>query len=243
MIEAERFVLNGCMPPWTVAEHKARYDFVADRVGGLKVLDCACGSGVGSLVFANRGGAAAVLGVDSSPDTIRLAQLHPCERVSFVTGNACEIPCSDGWADIVVSLETIEHVERDLAALTEYDRCLSRNGIIIISTPNRIITNPKTSITDKPWNRFHIREYSDEEFVSRVSYRFEILEIWGQNPVSAWMADLSSAIAKAFGSKAAVRFNQLSKCRWFLFPSNRTHRVQKGHPPLMEYTILVARKL
>lgn len=242
MIETERFDRKERLPPWTVAEHMARYDFVAKRVRGLRVLDCACGSGEGARIFAEKGDAAAVIAVDCDPGAIRSARQNPNSRVSFVTGDACDIPCGDGWADLVVSLETIEHVERDLALLAEFHRCLSKNGILIISTPNRKITNPMTSITDKPWNHFHVREYSDEEFVSRVAHRFQISEIWGQNPVSASKAGLSSAISKALGPTAAVRFNQLWKCRWFLFPSGKAHRVQKGVPALMEYTILVARK-
>ena len=47
-VESERFLPEETTPPWIRAEHMARFEFASEFVKGATVLDCACGSGVGS---------------------------------------------------------------------------------------------------------------------------------------------------------------------------------------------------
>src|SRR5438876_10897716 len=59
--------------------HLAVYEWIAARVGGLRVLDMACGEGYGSALLATS--AAAVVGVDANP------QAHEHARLRYRAGN------------------------------------------------------------------------------------------------------------------------------------------------------------
>ena len=54
--------------------HLAVYEWIADRVGGLRVADLACGEGYGSDVLART--AAEVVGVDANPEAHEHARLR-----------------------------------------------------------------------------------------------------------------------------------------------------------------------
>src|SRR5438874_12485000 len=54
--------------------HLAVYEWIAERVEGLRVVDLACGEGYGAKVLA--GTAAEVIGVDANPDPHEHARLR-----------------------------------------------------------------------------------------------------------------------------------------------------------------------
>jgi 2-polyprenyl-3-methyl-5-hydroxy-6-metoxy-1,4-benzoquinol methylase len=54
--------------------HLAVYDWISQRVGGLRVVDMACGEGYGADVLARR--AASVVGVDANPEAFEHARLR-----------------------------------------------------------------------------------------------------------------------------------------------------------------------
>lgn len=53
-IAKERIKPGAWLPPWTVAEHQARYNFSANFVNDRQVVDCACGNGVGARIFSKQ---------------------------------------------------------------------------------------------------------------------------------------------------------------------------------------------
>ncbi|MDX6725993.1 MAG: hypothetical protein QOK49_798, partial [Baekduia sp.] len=62
--------------------HLVVYEWIRDRVGGLMVIDMACGEGYGSAVLA--GQAAEVVGVDANPEAHEHARLrYSGEHVRF----------------------------------------------------------------------------------------------------------------------------------------------------------------
>ena len=75
----ERFTPECVREIWY--EHFHRYVFARERVGGLNVLDAACGEGYGSALLATV--AASVTGVDVSPQAIEHAR-------SRYSGNSLE---------------------------------------------------------------------------------------------------------------------------------------------------------
>lgn len=240
-IAAERCSEDAWLPPWTVKEHQARYKFAAGYVGGRVVVDCACGSGESSSIFAESG-AVSVVGIDVDAGAVERARLkYRSNGLKFILGNGKEIPLGDSVADVFVSLETIEHVKEDSGFLEEAWRVLRPGGLLICSTPNREITNPGTALEDPPWNHFHVREYNESEFMRLLSFRFEIVDRFGQNPVHPVISRSSQLIAKFLGTKMAVKYNQVLKCRWFLWDSGSLHEVQKS-PRDMEYFVWVLKK-
>lgn len=144
------------------AIHIARYAFVKKHCAGKRVLDIACGEGYGSRLMANWG-AVAVEGVDISEEAIIHAKAsfggdninftqHPAETV-----DALFEPAS---FDMVVSLETIEHVEDPVAFLTAIKRLLKPDGLIVVSCPNDWWYFPEAN----KGNPFHRRKYHFTEF-------------------------------------------------------------------------------
>ena len=123
----------------TIAQHsRVRYELAARYVAGKDVLDIACGTGVGSTFLADT--ARSVTGADVSGDAIeaaRTAFVRP--NIRYVHAPGPSLPFEDGQFDVVVSLETIEHVREDQQAafVRELSRVLRPDGVLLLSTPDR----------------------------------------------------------------------------------------------------------
>lgn len=89
-------------------EHIARYRFAKDFVRGKRVLDIACGEGYGAASLA-KAGAASVIGVDIASEVCEHARRK--YGLDARAGDAQSIPVQDRSIDLVVSFETIEHVD------------------------------------------------------------------------------------------------------------------------------------
>jgi len=239
-LEQERLSPKTFMLKWVRLEHLARFRFGAEFVKDKVVVDCACGSGVGSKIFAEAG-AKEVRAFDVDEEEIRncgIAALRN-DLPEFAVADARRLPLPDNFADVYISFETIEHIEGDLEYLQEAKRILKSNGIFICSTPNRLITNPGKTISDKPWNKFHVREYSRQEFVDLLSKYFGKVELYGQNPVCALRAKMLNTIGRMFPLYGAVRLNQIVKLPRFIYDTERRHRVMEIREGY-EYEYLVA---
>ena len=242
-IAVERNSDQDWLPPWTRLEHEARYDFAARFVSGKRVVDCACGAGIGSVRFASKG-ATEVRAIDSSAEAVAEARkTNTQSNLQITEGDATRTELPDGFADAFISLETIEHIEDDVAFIDEAFRVLKPGGIFICSTPNRDITNPGTSIENAPWNPYHIREYNLDEFRARLESRFEIQGVYGQNPVHPRHVRFMQRLAKGTDPAWAIRINKLLKCRWFLMPAPEHHAVRPfSNKYEFEFYVLVCRR-
>jgi SAM-dependent methyltransferase len=148
--------------------HLAVYEWVSERVGGLHVVDMACGEGYGVDVLARR--AREVTGVDANPEAhehARLKYTRPGVRFARELIEAHWEPC-----DAVVFLQTIEHVPDPEAVLRRFREMA---GAVYVSTPNLLtLAPPGAEKSDNPW---HLREYRAQEFralCERVSDRVEL---------------------------------------------------------------------
>ena len=169
---AERVEMVPTSPWW--GEHRSRYHYAARYVRGKTVLDIACGSGFGSKIMEDAG-AGYVVGADlSSPAVV--------ETRGVIDGGVCIsdgtcLGLADNAFDVIVSFETLEHVEKDEAFVAELRRILAPGGILILSTPNAIYTAP---IDGKPQNPFHVREYEAGQLEALLRQSFEKVTIFGQ---------------------------------------------------------------
>ncbi len=242
-IAEERVKPGAWLPPWTVHEHNARYDFASQFVNGRWVVDCACGNGVGARTFLKKD-PLGFHGFDVDQDAVDYASEKLAQQnVTFERASALSLPLPNASADLFISLETIEHIQDDTGFVQEVNRVLKPGGIFICSTPNRLITNPGTLLEDAPWNHFHVREYSPSELSEILRKHFEVERWYGQNKNLPLKVLLINGISKVFGKKAAVLFNQLLKCRWFLFSNKSNHLVVPAEQPqLHEYLIVVCRR-
>ncbi|OXM86353.1 class I SAM-dependent methyltransferase [Paenibacillus rigui] len=161
-------------------EHLNRYKLAAEYVQGKVVLDAACGAGYGSMML-KQAGAQMVLGVDVSEESLQHARKdYFAENVDFQYGDVNKLAFDDSSFDVVVSFETIEHIEDGSKWIRESARLLKEDGLFLVSTPNRMVTNPGTYFVEQPLNPHHRYEYSVNEFVGELLKEYEILEIYGQ---------------------------------------------------------------
>jgi ubiquinone/menaquinone biosynthesis C-methylase UbiE len=238
-LEAERLSADGFIPLWVINEHVARYEFAARYVEGKIVVDCACGDGRGTIHFL-QADAKYIYAFDVSESSVEAARRHcKSESVKFQVSDALQLPLADESADIFISLETIEHIQDDAAYVKEMARVLKPDGLLICSTPNRVLTNPGLDLGDQPFNPFHIREYSTGEFSSLLAKHFSEITLYGQNPKSKVYAKALARVARLIPSKGAARINQMLKLPRFIY-YNRAYASVVEIESKIEYEYIVA---
>lgn len=237
--ELERVTSAGRVPPWIRHEHLARYQFVAERASEKVVVDCASGDGTCARIVGER--ARKVLGFDLSEETVASARRGTTpSNVRFAVASATALSLPDDFADLYVSLETIEHLPDQETFLYEAVRVLKPDGKLICSTPDRDVCSPGNSIDSRPWNRFHVREYSQSEFVALLGRHFERIELFGQNPKSPGLVKLRVGIGRRLPGDLIVRLNQALKLPRFLYDRLEHHLVVPVRAGLRyEYLIAV----
>jgi SAM-dependent methyltransferase len=95
-----------------------------------RILDTGCGSGRNMVELARYG---AVTGVELSETSVDLARARKTGEV--VAGSVLEMPFPDDSFDLAVSLDVIEHLEDDLAALREMRRTVAPGGSLLVTVP------------------------------------------------------------------------------------------------------------
>ncbi|MGQ0799359.1 MAG: class I SAM-dependent methyltransferase [Pseudomarimonas sp.] len=146
--------------------HSASYDYAQPHCRDKRVLDLGCGSGYGAARMATV--AQSVIGVDVAADAVAFARArHSAPNLKFELAEAdARLPFDDESFDVVLSFQVIEHVVDEGAYLREARRVLRRGGLILIITPDR---QHRLLPGQKPWNRWHLREYSAQSLVAIVA--------------------------------------------------------------------------
>jgi SAM-dependent methyltransferase len=137
--------------------HTAAYRFAESFACGKRVLDFGCGSGYGADRIAAI--ASEVRAVDVAEDAIAYARQHfdrPNLRFDRIEAPS-RLPFEDGSFDTVLSFQVLEHVRDTTHYLSEIRRVLVPGGCLVVVTPNR---QTRLLPLQKPWNRWHVREYS-----------------------------------------------------------------------------------
>lgn len=172
----ERFI-PGIEDDALTVEHIQRYRSVLQLVKGKKVLDIACGEGYGTEILS--AGAEEIIGIDIDTGSVQRAKnKYQKQNLTYLVGDITAIPVSDHSIDIVVSFETIEHVEeiQQQQFLIEIKRVLKPEGILIISTPNKAIYSDRHQYQ----NKWHKKEFYKEEFQKFLQKEFQYLTFYHQ---------------------------------------------------------------
>lgn len=217
------YLLPGKFPKKTEDEHFERYIFASNFVKGKKVLDIACGVGYGCKMF-SKSGANYIIGIDILNDNIKHAKdKYSASNIIFIQGNLYDIDYEEEF-DIITSFETIEHIEDDSLALNKFYTALTKDGILIISTPNRKITSPTAqSIKDRPLNEYHIREYTLSDFKKLVNNNgFRVKNVFGQRnrlylPYSYFNRVINKFLKPDENSNAKLKKCIISVARYYTF--------------------------
>lgn len=154
--------------------HEAAYLALAPFVRGAVVVEAGCGEGYGAALLARA--ASRVLAVDLDPVTIRHVGRRYPEVVQAVRGDLARLPLADGSVEVVVSLQTVEHLADQAGFLAECARVLRPAGTLALSTPNRLTFSPGES---RPLNPFHTRELAPAELDQLLALCFVGMRSWG----------------------------------------------------------------
>jgi SAM-dependent methyltransferase len=176
----ERLAFDPASELW--GEHRSRYRFAAqflEHRAGLVVLDVASGAGFGLDMLREAG--ARPIGVDYDAAALLDARARHTPG-AMVRADATRLPLQAGSVDLVVSFETIEHVQDAGALVDEIRRVLKPGGWLVLSTPNRAF-GPAERHTANP---FHIREFTADELCTLLRAAFGDVRLYGQRPSAAY---------------------------------------------------------
>jgi SAM-dependent methyltransferase len=95
-----------------------------------RILDAGCGSGRNMVELAGYG---EVTGVELSATSVALAREREAGEV--VEGSVLEMPFEGESFELAVSLDVIEHLEDDRAALKELRRVVAPGGALLVTVP------------------------------------------------------------------------------------------------------------
>ena len=151
--------------------HIVTYDYVRDMIAGKTVLDFGCGSGYGTARIAEY--CAKVVGIDISADAVAYAKdKYRRGNLDYVAVPPVEekaLPFPDASFDVVLSFQVIEHVRDVNAYLSEIRRVLKPGGTFVVATPDR---SSRLFPGQKPWNMWHLYEYSADALRDVVARHF-----------------------------------------------------------------------
>ena len=181
LFHADSHGLIGLELPSTVEEyvmqlmHLKAYHKVAKMAQGKTVLDLGCNTGYGTEIihkYCNK-----IIGVDVSPRAIEEARKsYASEGIEFLLIDGKGLPFKSHIFDLVVCFQVIEHIVDYKSFLSEIGRILTPGGMAIFTTPNaRLRLDPGM----KPWNPFHVREFSVSELEQTLSEFFSHVRIQG----------------------------------------------------------------
>ncbi|MBN2030810.1 class I SAM-dependent methyltransferase [bacterium] len=137
------------------------YLFATRYCEGKQVLDAASGIGFGSYFLTQT--AKRVIGIDIDLNSLSYAvQRYHNKNLNFLLTDVTENGFSSSSFDVVVSIETFEHLipEKAMVFLQEIFRLLKPGGVLIISTPNRRV-NRKISRNPTHINEMEVKAFFD----------------------------------------------------------------------------------
>lgn len=150
------------------------------------IVDVGCGCGVGSNILSQE--ADFVWGIDKNESSVKFAQeaftrvkngIYYNSQVTFDQFDLIKDGRETQKFDVVVAIEVIEHVydyKAFLKNLTRFDNSSAENPTeYFISTPNRA---NKHIQKDKPYNKYHVREYTGTEFHAVLSEFFKDIKFF-----------------------------------------------------------------
>ncbi|MGY8523760.1 class I SAM-dependent methyltransferase [Paracidovorax citrulli] len=179
--------------------HLARYQLARNYARGRRALDIACGEGYGSA-WLKQWGAAEVDGVDVSVEAVEVAKANfggdGVRFHAYDAQRAVEL-FPDRKFDLIVSLETIEHLPDPKRYLLNLKSLLAEGGILIISCPNDWWYYP----TEQDSNPYHLRKYHFAEFREMAAQVLGEADRWGIGTALAGFVNIDPLAIPAAGDK------------------------------------------
>ena len=128
---ADRIRGEASGPRATGAWHEMVLARIGD-IGGLRVLEAGCGTGELARELVRRG--AHVAAIDLSPRAV--AEAREISGAYCQVASVTDLPYPDGSFDLVVCVETLQHVQDWTGGLAELVRVTRAGGRLIVTIPN-----------------------------------------------------------------------------------------------------------
>ena len=112
--------------------------FSDEELRGKDVLDFGCGAGQLAFLFASKGIAKSITGVDIDRDALARAQdmlaryADYSEHLRFVEGDMAGLPLPDESVDLITAFDCMEHVMQPGAILQDWARVLRPGGRVLL---------------------------------------------------------------------------------------------------------------
>jgi SAM-dependent methyltransferase len=170
----ERFTPECVREIWY--EHWHRYVFAREFAKAKRVLDAACGEGYGSALLA--GVARNVVGLDIAVDAVAHARSRyaALSNLRFERADCTALAFPPDSFDLIVSFETLEHVQAQEQLLAGFARALAQDGILIVSSPDKHTYSEVSGFR----NEFHVRELYRDELLALLRPHFSQVRLYGQ---------------------------------------------------------------
>lgn len=148
--------------------HLSIYEFCAQRIQGLKVLDAGCGTGYGCALLKSRG-AARVLGIDQDPWSIRYAaRRYRQQGLEFHVGDLQELSDHpDERFDRIIASNVLEHLPRPSDFLAGARSLLAPGGVLWVAVPPIV---DEASLAANRANPYHLTNLSVAEWSTLFSF-------------------------------------------------------------------------
>lgn len=160
--------------------HLFAYKEVSSRLNeDDRVLEIGGGEGYGTRMLA--GACSEVVALDIEPGVVEYANdRYGTTNCRFELYDGHRLPYGEASFNAVVSFQVIEHIQDDDHFVAEVHRVLKPGGTAYITTPNR---ETRLKPGQRPWNRFHIREYNQDSLAKLLNRYFESVTVDGVSAV------------------------------------------------------------
>ena len=147
-----------------------------DWCGNEKILDAGCGSGNFLIPLQDRLRDANITGFDLSKGILQtlFPKVVNCPNVQLGWGDVEELPFIDDYFDVVMANFMLQHISDIKNALTEFQRVLRPNGLLICTTSSIKSKHEMYQIH----YRFLKEVFPNYEREERAMSRFSIEEGW-----------------------------------------------------------------
>ncbi|MDD5423669.1 MAG: class I SAM-dependent methyltransferase [Candidatus Omnitrophica bacterium] len=165
-------------------------EFLLKDIAGKAVLDVGCGEGSLLRMLKEKGNS--VYGIDASESGKKSCEEKGVE-CAVVDTSSEKFPLKDDSFDVVLCLETLEHLENPHHCVWEMKRVLKEGGLFIASIPGPKVCHPYIYP-----GLFGIKNF--REFLWANGFKILKVKGWGQSPafikMNKWLQKQDSDIAR-----------------------------------------------
>ncbi len=183
------------------ARHEAAYRWIAaahaERLRGAVVVEAGSGEGYGAELL-RAAGARLVVALEYDEAAVTHAgSAYP--DVVTTRANLAALPLAHGSADVLVTLQVVEHLWDVRGFLRDCVTVLRPGGLLVVTTPNRPVFSPGLARGERPTNPFHVEELDAEQLrdllVAAGLVDVELLGLHHGERLAAWERTHGSLVA------------------------------------------------